>query len=116
MSQTQLTTPTNPADAAIATVAEIVTFRLIEGSDPAAFITAARALEPMLKASGTVLSRTLSCDDTGTWTDHITWTTMAAATSTAEAMMADPLAAPMMQMIDPAHVSMRHAPIEYQQE
>lgn len=113
MSQTQVTTASNTTDA---TVAEIVTFRLIEGTDPAAFITAARAIEPMLKASGTVLSRTLSCDDAGTWTDHITWTTMAAATSTAEAMMADPLAAPMMQMIDPAHVSMRHAPIAYQQE
>ncbi|MBM1687954.1 hypothetical protein [Sulfitobacter geojensis] len=116
MSQTQVTTTPDTTDATIATVAEIVTFRLIEGTDPAAFITAARALEPMLKASGTVLSRTLSCDDTDTWTDHITWTTMAAATSTAEAMMADPLAAPMMQLIDPAHVTMRHAPIAYQQE
>ncbi|MGC1505064.1 MAG: hypothetical protein WA782_13120 [Sulfitobacter sp.] len=98
------------------TVAEIVTFRLAQGTDIDAFVTAARAIEPMLKASGTVLSRTLSCDDAGTWTDHITWTTMAAAKSTAAARMADPCAAPMMQMIDPAHVTMRHAPIAYQQE
>lgn len=107
MSQTQVQT---------ATVAEIVTFRLIEGTEPADFVSAARAIEPILKASGTVLGRTLSCDDAGTWTDHITWTTMAAAKSTAEAMMADPIAAPMLQMIDPAHVSMRHGLIKYQQE
>ncbi|GAA6175052.1 hypothetical protein [Sulfitobacter pacificus] len=107
MSQTQATT---------AAVAEIVTFRLNEGADPTAFVTAARAIEPMLKASGNVLSRTLSCDKDGMWTDHVTWTTMEAAKSTAEAMMADPIAAPMMQMIDPAHVSMRHARIKYQQE
>jgi hypothetical protein len=97
-------------------VAEIVTFHLIPGADPAAFVMAARALEPMLKATGNVLSRTLSCDDTGTWTDHITWTSMDAAKTTAEAMMADPAAAPMMQMIAPEHVQMRHALIQYQQE
>lgn len=99
-----------------AQVAEIVTFRLIKGSEPATFVAAARALEPMLQATGNVLSRTLSCDADGTWTDHITWTTMEAAKTTAEAMMADPAAAPMMQMIDPDHVQMRHAQIHYQQE
>ncbi len=97
-------------------VAEIVTFRLTTGSDAAAFVLAARALEPMLQATGNVTGRTLSCDDTGTWTDHITWTSMEAAKNTAEMMMADPAAAPMMQMIDPDHVQMRHAQVHYQQE
>lgn len=98
------------------TVAEIVTFRLIEGADPAAFVRAARALEPMLSTTQSVLSRCLSCDAAGTWTDHIIWTSMQAAKTTAEAMMADPAAGPMMQMIDPDQVTRRHAPVLYQQE
>ena len=97
-------------------VAEIVTFRLAKGADPAAFVTAAEAIAPMLAATGKVLSRTLSCDPEGTWADHIIWTDLAAAKATAEQIMADPLAAPMMQMIDPENVEMRHAPIRYQQE
>ena len=97
-----------------ATVAEIVTFRLIPGTEPDTFVTAAQALEPLLAQSGAVLGRTLSQDDAGVWTDHILWTSMAAATATAAEMMAHPAAAPMMQMIDPNHVEMRHAPILYQ--
>lgn len=98
------------------TVAEIVTFRLVAGTTPDAFLTAAQAIEPMLKATGHVISRTLSCDEDNLWTDHITWTSMAAATSTANAMMADPVAAPMMQMIDPEGMQMRHAVIQHQLE
>lgn len=98
------------------TVAEIVTFRLIEGTDPEAFVTAARAIEPMLVDTGHVLGRTLSKDEDGVWTDHVTWTSMAAAMAAAEAIMSNPAAAPMMQLIDPEHVQMRHAPIAYQME
>jgi uncharacterized membrane protein YdcZ (DUF606 family) len=97
-------------------VAEIVTFRLVAGAEAEAFVTAARALEPMLAATGAVLGRTLSQDADGLWTDHIRWTSMEAAKTTAAAMMRDPAAAPMMQMIDPDQVQMRHAPILYQQE
>ena len=98
------------------TVAEIVTFRLTEGTSAKDFVAAARALEPMLRATGQVLSRTLSCDGEGIWTDHITWRSMAAAKETAAALMQDPAAAPMMGMIAPEGVSMRHAPVLYQQE
>lgn len=97
-------------------VAEIVTFRLLSGTDPVAFVEAARALEPKLRATGHVLGRTLSADEDGTWTDHITWTSLAVAKQAATEMMADPAAAPMLQMIDPEGVSMRHAKIHYQQE
>ena len=96
-------------------IAEIVTFQLKAGSDPTAFVYAARAIEPMLRASEDVVSRTLSRGEDGIWTDHIIWTSLAAATTAANAMMSDPIAAPMMQMIDPEHVQMRHAPILYQQ-
>ncbi|NNE53866.1 MAG: hypothetical protein HKN30_15870 [Sulfitobacter sp.] len=93
------------------TVAEIVTFRLTEGT-PAA----ARTLEPMLRTSGQVLSRRLSCDAEGIWTDHITWRSMKEAKETAATLMQDPAAAPMMAMIAPEGVSMRHAAVQYRQE
>ena len=98
------------------TIAEIVTFRLLEGSDPATFVRAAAALDPVLQATGHVLSRTLSSDDDGVWTDHILWTSLDVAQETAGRLMADPVAAPMMQMIDPAHVQMRHARVCHRQE
>lgn len=98
------------------TVAEIVTFRLIPGADAATFVAHARALEPKLRATGQVLARTLSADENGTWTDHIIWTSLQAAKAAAEQIIVDPDAAPMMQMIDPNGVKMRHAQIHYQQE
>ena len=55
-------------------VAEVVTFRLLDGADPAAFVSAAAAIDPILRKSGAVLGRTLSMDDDGLWTDHIVWT------------------------------------------
>lgn len=95
------------------TVAEIVTFRLVAGSDITAFAQAADGMSPYLKATGSVLSRTLSVDDTGLWTDHITWTSMAAAKAAAAEIMQEPDAAPFMQMIDPATVEMRHASVHF---
>ena len=94
-------------------VAEIVTFRLTEGADTTAFAKAADGMTPFLKGTGAVLSRTLSVDKDGLWTDHITWTSMQAALEAAEAMMQQPEAAPFMQMIAPETVHMRHAPIRF---
>jgi len=97
-------------------VAEVVTFRLAEGCDAAAFVTAARQIEPLLRAGGDAFVRTLSCDADGLWTDHITWRSMETAKAAAEQIMRDPAAAPMMQMINPDTVAMRHAAIHYQME
>ena len=92
-------------------VAEIVTFRLIEGADIPAFTQAARAMEPFLTAMGSMQTRVLSADDDGLWTDHIVWTSMEAAKTAAAQVMTEPSAQPFMAMIDPASVTMRHAPI-----
>ena len=94
-------------------VAEIVTFRLAEGADPAEFTSAADAITPFLRRTGAVLSRTLSVDETGLWTDHITWTSMQVAKDTAADVMALPEAGPMMSLIDAETVIMRHAPIRF---
>jgi hypothetical protein len=92
-------------------VAEIVTFRLIQGTDPHAFTKAAEAMMPFLHSTKAMTGRALSCDPDGLWTDHLTWTSLEAAQSAAKAMFERPEAAPFMQMIDPADMSMRHASI-----
>lgn len=94
-------------------VAEIVTFHLTKEADPVAFAKAANEMTPFLRGTGAVLSRTLSVDENGLWTDHITWSSMQAATSAAEAMMQQPEAAPFVLMISPETVQMRHAPIRF---
>jgi len=94
-------------------VAEIVTFRLVDGADSAAFIQSAEGMKPFLDSTGAVLSRTLSADEDGLWTDHIVWTSMAAAKTAAAQVMSRPEAAPFMALVDPDSVTMRHAPIHY---
>ncbi|MEL6452496.1 MAG: hypothetical protein AAFQ19_14665 [Pseudomonadota bacterium] len=91
--------------------AEIVTFRLIPGADPQAFATAAQGMMPFLISTGHMHARTLSCDDTGLWTDHIIWTSRAAADAAARAMFQRPEAAPFMALIDQNDMHMRHASI-----
>lgn len=97
-------------------VAEIVTFRLVEGTDPAAFVAAADEMGPFLRSTGAMLARTLSSDETGLWTDHITWISLNAATTAAREMFQRPEAQPVMSMIDRDSIDMRHAPIRLQQE
>ncbi|MEM6891503.1 MAG: hypothetical protein AAF636_25775 [Pseudomonadota bacterium] len=94
------------------TVAEIVTFRLKPDVNPDEFSAAAHAMTPFLRSTGAMLSRSLSADQNGLWTDHITWTTMKAAQEAAKAMFEQPEAGPFMGMIDPADMVMRHAHLQ----
>ena len=99
-----------------APVLEIVTFRLVDGSDPAAFVGAAKGTEAALRARGALVRRFLTVDSTGVWTDVIEWTDMDAALAAAEAVMAMPDFAPFGTMIDGDSVVMRHAPILWRME
>ncbi len=96
--------------------AEIVTFRLVEGTDTAAFLSAADDMGPFLRSTGAMISRTLSVDENGLWTDHITWTSRDAARAAAAEMFERPEAQPFMAMISPEGMDMRHAGIQLQQE
>ena len=93
------------------TVAEIVTFRLKDGCDPQAFAKAAEGMTPFLRSTGAMISRTLSADDDGLWTEFITWTSKEDALAAAKAMFARPEAGPVMEMIDQSDLSLRHAEI-----
>ena len=93
------------------TVSEIVTFRLKAHTDAEAFVAAAAALMPFLKSTGAMRSRTLSVDDAGLWTDHITWTSLAQAKRAAKGLFERPEAGPFLAMIAPAGMEMRHATV-----
>ena len=107
----------SPADALRAStspdvpVVEIVTFRLLDGSDTTAFLAAARKTEAMLRDQGALIRRYLVVDADNVWSDIIEWTSMETALAASEAVMQEPDFQPLMQMIDPGTVSMRHAPI-----
>ncbi|MEO0391258.1 MAG: hypothetical protein AAF218_10010 [Pseudomonadota bacterium] len=92
--------------------AEIVTFRLAEGTDTQAFLAAAQAMTPFLQSTGAYLGRALSVDQDGLWTDHITWTDHSAALAAAEQMMTRPEGGAFMAHIDPGSVTMRHAAVQ----
>ena len=97
-------------------VMETVSFRLMPGTDVAAFLDAAADTEARLRAKGTLVRRLLSRDASGGWSDVIEWTSMDDALAAAEAVMQDPAFAPFGAMIDPDTVQMRHAPILWRME
>ena len=109
-----------PADALRAAgsdpVLEIVTFRLIEGTDEIAFLDAAQRTEAMLRARGSLKRRYLVKNDNGLWTDVIEWTSMEDALAAAEAVMSSPDFAPFGAMIDGETVEMRHATIRWRMD
>ena len=92
-------------------IAEIVTFRLAEGVTDAAFLDAARAMQPFVEAAPGFVSRTLSKGEAGSWTDHVLWTSMTSARTAAETIFADPATAPFAAAIDAKSVVMRHEPV-----
>ena len=97
-------------------VAEIVTFRVTDGTSTADVAQAAAGMQPFLAAQGGMIRRALSVDADGLWTDHIIWTSMEAAQSAAAVVMEAPEAGPFMSLIVPESVSMRHAEVHLTQE
>lgn len=97
-------------------VAEIVTFRLAPGMTEAAFLQAANGTVPFVEAAPGFVARRLSRAEDGTWTDHVVWASMDQAMAAAEALMAEPAAAPFLQAIDMASLAMRHEAILLQME
>lgn len=91
-----------------ANVIEYVTFRLVPGADEAAFLTAARATEALIRRQPGFLSRRLSKGPDGRWTDAVTWASLAEAEAAPQAVMADPDFAPFMALIDGPSAEMRH--------
>jgi antibiotic biosynthesis monooxygenase (ABM) superfamily enzyme len=90
------------------TVIEYVTFTLVPGADEAAFLTAAKGTEALVRRQPGFLSRHLSKGADGRWTDAVTWASLAEAEAAPQAVMADPDFAPFMALIDGPSAKMRH--------
>ena len=92
-------------------VAEIVTFRLVPGTDEATFLSAAKATEAPVAARPGFLRRSLSRDDTGLWTDYVEWADLQSAEAAAQAVILLPEVAPFMAAIDPNSMEISHRTI-----
>lgn len=96
------------------THAEYVTFRLQPGTDPAAFLAAARATDAALDAHPGYIARHLSQGADGGWTDCVLWADAASAGAAAAAIMSDPRFGPFMSAIAPEGMTMRHETLHWQ--
>lgn len=93
-------------------IAEIVTFQLVEGADPAAFgQLAAAGVDAFLLGRG-ALGRTLSVGADGRWTDHVLWPSMAEAEAAAAEIGRSPHCTPFLGMIAGPSVMVRHETVQ----
>ncbi|RID93850.1 hypothetical protein D2N39_02855 [Gemmobacter lutimaris] len=90
------------------TIAEIVQFHLIEGTQPVQFLAAAEGTEALVKTQPGFLARYLMQGEDGSWTDLVFWSDIMAAQAAAATVVKDPAFAPFMALIDGATVKMRH--------
>lgn len=95
------------------TVIEYVTFTLTPGADDAAFLAAARGTEALVRRQPGFVARRLSRGEGGTWTDAVTWASMADALAAPEVVMADPAFHPFMALIDGPSAIMRHETVAF---
>jgi hypothetical protein len=93
---------------------ELVTFRLVPGTDRAGFVDSALRTEAAVRRQPGFLARMLTEGGDGTWTDIVTWASHADAMAAAEAVMADPDFAPFVAMIDGPSVRMSHSTLVWQ--
>ncbi len=110
-----------PADAARAAdtgtgIAEIVHFRLADGVTEARFLEATSKMQPLVEAAPGYVSRHLSKNDDGSWTDYLVWTDLEKAEAAAASILSDPKAEDFGQAIDATSVEMRHETIMMQME
>ena len=90
---------------------EIAAFRATSCIDDATPARYADAVRDWLASQSSFVASTLSCDQTGIWTDHLVWNSPAEAAVAGGKFPSAPGAAASMAAIDPANAPMRRAPI-----
>jgi len=108
--------PSAEAGSASTPVAEIVTYRLKDGVSQAEHLAAAQGTRAFLNETGAVISRTLSVDADGQWTDHILWRSLDAAKATEAQAMQRPEFVAFFSGMDESSVTLRHAPVQMQMD
>jgi hypothetical protein len=89
-------------------VLEIVTFKLVPGTDEAAFLKAAEQVAGVIRAMPGFLNRRLAKGADGSWSDVVEWTDNASAQEAAQIFHMLDDAKPFCAMIDMASVSFTH--------
>lgn len=89
-------------------VIEIVTFKLAAGVSDEAFSKHTDVVNSYISRQKGFISRRLSKAADGTYLDHVTWASLADATTAMENSMKEASLAPFMQSIDPASVKVDH--------
>ncbi|MGL6210379.1 MAG: antibiotic biosynthesis monooxygenase family protein [Paracoccaceae bacterium] len=97
-------------------VMEIVSFRLLPGTDLGAFLDAARATEDLLARQPGFVRRHLLQETSGRWTDLVEWHSLADAHRAAELVMQSPDFGPFVAAINPPTIEMRHVPVIWQMD
>ncbi len=95
---------------------EIVTFRLVPGTDRVAFLAAARGTDPAVRRQPGFVARMLAEGTDGIWTDAVTWASHDAALAASQAVMADPDFAPFGALIDMASAQMSHSTLVWRMD
>ncbi|MDW3222253.1 MAG: hypothetical protein R8G34_05095 [Paracoccaceae bacterium] len=107
---------TGRAGSDTAQIAEIVTYRLKDGVTTQDVVKAAQATEPFLGSTGAVVSRSLSRDENGVWTDYILWTSLEAAKATEAQAMQRPEFMFFFAMMAEKTVELRYATVLMQMD
>lgn len=89
-------------------IAEIVSFEVTVGTSVASVFDAAEETLEYLKEQPGFQRRTLSMGEDGSWTDHVLWSDMDAATKAASNFMQAECNQAFIKMINPKTMKMRH--------
>ncbi|WP_120635615.1 hypothetical protein [Ruegeria sp. EL01] len=89
-------------------VAEIVTFKLANGTTSEEFVKLSQASEDFVRAAPGFAHRQLSKGEDGQWTDYVIWQDMQSAKDAAAQFPEQDFAPALMATIQPDSVQIRH--------
>ena len=92
-------------------VMELVTFKIIANCTPEAFAAACEPVNAWVRTQPGFQSRTVSCNEDGTWFDVVFWDSAETAHAASAKMMAELGQSEFMAMIDPSSIQMQHPKI-----
>jgi hypothetical protein len=93
-------------------VIETVTFGLMDGVSREQFLQAARQVNAFMAARPGFLRRRLSCEESGTWIEHVEWASMADAEAAAASIGGDEHARAFLRTIDAPSVKISHSELK----
>ena len=87
---------------------EVAMFRLKDGTDQEAFLSASDATMSALRSYSGFIRREVFKSEDGQWLDLLYWTSLEEAMSAAEQILDDPSCHPFLEMLDMPSLTMLH--------